>query len=397
MLLEQSVARASRIWNSQIIIGGDFNFPGFDWKSCMVKPDTTYPHLHARFMEIIDNNSLTQVVQEPTRKNNTLDLILTNCPNKLIRVEILPGISDHDVVFAEVDMRPIRCQQKPRSIPLYKRAKWDKIRDDLKTLTNEMKEKYVSCEPNVNQMWELFRDTVTESIKKNIPRRKTRHKDGYPWIGPKLKRLIKRQARLYKVEKKTADPFHIQKYLDLKHHVQKLTRQAYWKYIEDIVTPKEDEHEHSGMKHFWTYIKHKRSDNCGVSSLKHEGKLHADPIEKANLLNKQNQSAFSTRVLISKQEFDDKHIMPEKQKNSPEIDNIDIPLNGVVKLLKDLSPYKAPGPDNLTRRVLKELALDIGPILFMIYRKSLRTSIVPDDWRTANVTPVYKKRSEVLG
>jgi hypothetical protein len=47
-------------------------------------------------------------------------------------------------------------------------------------------------------------------------------------------------------------------------------------YIENIVTPKEEE-PHSGMKKFWTYIKHKRKDNIGISSLKMDGKLFCDP------------------------------------------------------------------------------------------------------------------------
>ena len=80
------------------------------------------------------------MVQEPTRRNNTLDLILTNSPSKIIRVDILPGLSDHAIVFVELDMRPIKYQQKPRSIPLYRRANWDDIREDMRSLTNKIKE-----------------------------------------------------------------------------------------------------------------------------------------------------------------------------------------------------------------------------------------------------------------
>ena len=83
--------------------------------------------------------------------------------------------------------------------------------------------------------------------------------------------------------------------------------------------------------------------------------------------------------------------MPTTEDQFPEIENIDITLNGVVKLLKDLNPTKSPGPDNLGPKVLKELADEVGPLLLLIYRKSLQTSEVPEDWRKANVTPVFKK------
>jgi hypothetical protein len=83
---------------------------------------------------------------------------------------------------------------------------------------------------------------------------------------------------------------------------QKITRQSYWKYIENIVTPKEEE-PHSGMKKFWTYIKHKRKDNIGISSLMMDGKLFCDPASKSNILNRQFKSAFSANSKFTKKEF----------------------------------------------------------------------------------------------
>ena len=73
------------------------------------------------------------------------------------------------------------------------------------------------------------------------------------------------------------------------------------------------------------------------------------------------------------------------------LNNINITLNGITNLLEDLKPHKSPGPDNLGPQLLKELAEDIAPLLLMIFRKSLATGQVPDDWRTANVTPAFKK------
>jgi hypothetical protein len=37
-----------------------------------------------------------------------------------------------------------------------------------------------------------------------------------------------------------------------------------------------------------------------------------------------------------------------------------ITTNGITKLLKNLNPYKAQGPDNLSPRILKELADEIS-------------------------------------
>jgi hypothetical protein len=47
---------------------------------------------------------LTQLVQEPPRNKNTLDLLITNYPIKIVRIDVTPGISDHDVVYAEMNI-----------------------------------------------------------------------------------------------------------------------------------------------------------------------------------------------------------------------------------------------------------------------------------------------------
>lgn len=64
------------------MIGSDFIFPVWDWTVKAVKPGTTPSKLHHRFGEIQNKNCLVQIVEEPTRKDKTIDFILTNRPNK---------------------------------------------------------------------------------------------------------------------------------------------------------------------------------------------------------------------------------------------------------------------------------------------------------------------------
>ena len=67
---------------------------------------------------------------------------------------------------------------------------------------------------------------------------------------------------------------------------------------------------------------------------------------------------------------------------------------GVAKLLDGLNVHKAPGPDGLNARVLKECSTKISPIYALIYTESLAQGNVPDDWRQANVSPVFKKEEK---
>ena len=63
----------------------------------------------------------------------------------------------------------------------------------------------------------------------------------------------------------------------------------------------------------------------------------------------------------------------------------------VRDLLLQLDCHKSMGPDEIHPRVLRELAEVIAEPLSIIYQRSLLTGEVPEDWRLANVTPIYKK------
>ena len=71
--------------------------------------------------------------------------------------------------------------------------------------------------------------------------------------------------------------------------------------------------------------------------------------------------------------------------------DITVDPKGVAKLLDGLNVHKASGPDGLNARVLKECSNEISPILALIYNESLAPGEVSDEWRQANVSPVFKK------
>ncbi|GAB0209778.1 mitochondrial enolase superfamily member 1 [Grus japonensis] len=63
----------------------------------------------------------------------------------------------------------------------------------------------------------------------------------------------------------------------------------------------------------------------------------------------------------------------------------------VNDLLHHLDTHKSMGPDGIHPRVLRELAEELAKPLSIIYQQSWLTGEVPDDWRLANVMPIYKK------
>jgi hypothetical protein len=76
-----SIERASSIKNTLIISAWDFNLPGWDWYTKYLKSNSQCVRIHNKFMDTVDDYGLTQLVTQPTRGPNTLDLILTNSPS----------------------------------------------------------------------------------------------------------------------------------------------------------------------------------------------------------------------------------------------------------------------------------------------------------------------------
>jgi hypothetical protein len=124
------------------------------------------------------------------------------------------------------------------------------------------------------------------------------------------------------------------------------------------------------------------SDNSGVAPLKRDGILVTDTVDKADISNNQFQSVFTNKT--------DTYIPDKGHSPHSKIPQINISSAGVSKLLCNLNPHKACGPDNIHGRVLKELNEQVASILTSIFSKSLKSGEIPKDWKHANVAPAFK-------
>ena len=89
------------------MLAGDFNLPDIDWTIPTIKNQCRTRAIHSQLLNTLADHSLIQLNQTATRENNILDLITTNSPNLVNRIEILPGISDHHAIFTEVNTMPL--------------------------------------------------------------------------------------------------------------------------------------------------------------------------------------------------------------------------------------------------------------------------------------------------
>ena len=64
--------------------------------------------------------------------------------------------------------------------------------------------------------------------------------------------------------------------------------------------------------------------------------------------------------------------------------------------MNSLNPSKALGPDELHPRVLKELAVELGPVFAHLFQQSIDTGEIPKEWSLANICPLFKKGDRSL-
>ena len=206
-----------------------------------------------------------------------------------------------------------------------------------------------------------------------------------------IKKLIRKKQRSYNKAKRTKKKKDWENFRSLRRQVKICLEKEHQKYIgnlldieNDITNIDKNTNLKSGIgKRFWSYIKSTKRDSSGVSTLITNNESMESSKQKAEALNKQFESVFTN---------EDMNNIPDLGKTTtPDIRSINIKVEGVAKLLKNINPKKANGPDQISCRILKETATEIAPYLKLIFDKTLEENDVPKDWKMANITALYKK------
>ena len=283
--LEEFNSSLSRIIsnrNAHVLVGGDFNCGDIEWSHMQVPHGVQKRQSQQQLLDIIGEHCLTQVVNIPTRNDRTLDLLFTNAPSPVNRGKGMPpiGKADHDIVYVEYDIKAKRIEQASRKIYLYKRA--DMV--GLKEHVAQFKDAYLSEDHShmpVNDMWVKFKTGFVEAVERFIPSKMTKTKYSVPWIDATIKRLVKKRHKLYLRARKSKDPdvkIHNKRF---RAHVQKVLRDAYWKYVSNIFTFENDSSDPDTLKpekikKFWSFVKSLKKDAYGITSLRENGILKTD-------------------------------------------------------------------------------------------------------------------------
>ena len=139
-------------------------------------------------------------------------------------------------------------------------------------------------------------------------------------------------------------------------------------------------------KKFWSHVKSK-SKSCRIPEvIRNNSSISSDNVAKANMFNKyffeqfSNTSTYDTAIDFT---IDDAY-------------DIDFSCTRIKNLFDNINVNKAPGPDGIHGNVLKFCSMSLCRPLSIIFKLCYNTGIIPSEWKSANIVPIYKQGDKAV-
>ena len=364
----------------RVLIAGDFNFPNINWNN-----GTSTDHQGEVFLQVMNNAYLVQHVDQPTRikndqKRNILDLVLTKNIDDIQHIDYCSalGLSDHLLLKILTSIPNNTQQNKVTSKFDFNKGNYT----DFNIFIQDENWEFLN-NTDVEEGWSILKDKVLCGMNKFLPKTKRNNgKPKPPWMSNEIKKSIKNKYKLFKRFLESKNSYHYKQYIEKRNEVSKQLKHL----------KKEQERKIANEckinpKAFWQFVNSKRKCKIGISALKKEdGTYTNSDREKAEVLD----NLFSS-VFTNENHNDLPNTIPGEKSGNIFLSDIIITEKAVLDKLNNLNTTKTPGSDKLHPRVLKELSKSLSKPLTYLFNKSIIDGKLPTDWKSANVSAIFKK------
>lgn len=118
-----------------------------------------------KFLDLIHDSNLEQIVSFPTRKDHVLDLFMTNRPSLVNRCEPLPGIVDHDIVYIDITAKINKLTQ--RKINLWEKADNTKLEELTRSINTDFHSKFHPMIP-IQEKWGFIKKNLLKILEDSV-------------------------------------------------------------------------------------------------------------------------------------------------------------------------------------------------------------------------------------
>ena len=385
-----------------LFIMGDLNLPGFEWELEGVSDRNGSDQTAIATENFVQGNFLTQVVEDPTREANVLDVVLTNRPDYFIytAVESTNVLSDHRTVAGVLgyDLMTSHSECRlPESNPWsfesfsYHKADFDSMKDHFSLIDwDELFEECKSIEntDTITAFSHLITLTVLQvtcihssrkgSFSGRPPKdRKLHH------LKSKLRRI---NRRVRKMRKAGAGATRIRK---LEESAQEwvgkikcyLTNQINEE--EDMAVSKIKEN----PKYFFSFAKRKKKVRSTVGPLEEaDGTITNDPVRIAERLQDQYVQVFSDPGNV-----DVEVAVANIEDAVQTIEDFPFSPADMEDVLKELNPNSSGPQGDIPARILSDCRTELAYPLWKLWDLSFERGEIPLDLKRQQITPLFKK------
>ena len=381
--LHQLLEKAMAMQADSVLVMGDFNYRQIDWRAGTVDgPDDSDP---VNFYHATNDLFLYQHVSAPTRfregcSPSTIDLIFTKEEHEVddLTIEDPLGKSDHAVLVWKHALKTKRndgqpCQQSYN----FKRGRYSDMIEDL-----GQEDWNVMHAMSIEEAWIHFKGILAKCIENHVPKTKSRRTTAtVPWWSKELKKQVKLKHSCWKTYVASRLPEDFAKYRRQRNKTTQQIRRARRDYEEKLIgTIKTD------SKKFHKYIRTQQKVKVKVTNLETDtGGLTSCDSEAAEVLQKCFQSVFLRETDGELPDF------AQQVDDGVTLSEVEFTVQDVLDEMQTLRPDKAAGPDGIPPTVLKICARQLASPLHILFIKSLNEQKLPNDWKVARVTAIFKK------
>ena len=156
--------------------------------------------LHDNFLSILVDHNLSQMVTEPTREDNILDLILTTQVSLRVYISYLASQTMSLCWQSDSNLASSYTRKLPKKIHLFSKANWAEVRQKISdfsaTYLNTM------SELDINTKWNALKKQLNDIMDTCITSKMTTTRHNVPWINRTLICLTRKKQRLFNKAKK---------------------------------------------------------------------------------------------------------------------------------------------------------------------------------------------------
>ena len=367
------------------LVMGDMNVHNVEWLTHSTSNSPEGRELH----DVACSHGLRQYVKEPTRKAALLDLVLADCDD-LLKVQVIPGVSDHHGVFGALNLTIPECTETERECFNYKKANWDNMRKEFAAFDwdNIFPSEVWSGDFQlvtpviVDQAIDQFEAHLLRVVKRHVPHQKVRiQKQSHPWLDEECRRAIR--------DKYVS--FGTAAFASKRDICTQVLRDGLLRHIaktrDKLCAMK------PSSKQWWKTANSLMMKSTGVSSipplLRDDNTWARDAESKAELL----ASTFDTKSALpqpSPNEFTPAEV------NIEDLEDEIVRVSGddVATILAKIREDSATGPDGVAARVLKRCRGELSDVFWRLSSGILAAGHWPRAWRLHWIHPIHKRKSK---